>query len=237
MSQVLGTFSGQGGHFQITTNGVIFVNDNPDGFIEDKGFLSENKYEKIPDILIKECNLKYERTGIPQIILDVSDRAKISKLKGNKDEERDIKIDCLLDTKFELVPWYELLEMPSRQTFYDSVTEHTDIFERHKKVLIFLNSIYFRIVDLLENGLTQQELMYNLFRHETSYKSEYSPRIIIRVKPNLMIEMIILPDENDLIEINKRYFFFYNPTQIINIVSENSSLDVKRDLKIKTLFI
>lgn len=234
MGQVLGTFSGQGGHFQITTNGIEFVSDKPDGCIEDKGFLSENQYEKISDTLLDECNLKYEETDIPHIILDISDKAKISKLRGNKDEQRDVKIDSILETKFEVVSWCELLEMPSRQTFYDSVTKHTDLFERHKKVLNFLNSLYFRIVDLLENGLTQQELLYNSFNREISYKSEYSPRIIIRVKPNLMIEMII-PDENK--SVNKRYFFFYNPSQIINIVSENSPNDVKRDLKIKTLSI
>jgi hypothetical protein len=67
--------------------------------------------------------------------------------------------------------------------------------------------------------------------------SEHSPRITVRVKPNLMIDMVILPDENDSVEVNKRYFFFYNTAQIITIVSENSPIEVKRDLKIKTLFI
>jgi hypothetical protein len=52
-----------------------------------------------------------------------------------------------------------------------------------------------------------------------------------------MIEMIISPDKNDSVEVNKRYFFFYNPTQIINIVSENSPIQTKRDLKLKTLSI
>ena len=237
MSQTLGTFSGQGGHFQITTNGVEFINDKPDGFIEERGFLSENKLEKIPDILINECNLKYEKTGIPHIILDISDKSKIANFRGDKNEERDIKIDSILDSKFEVVSWYELLEMPSRQTFYDSVTRHSDAFERTLRVLDFLISLDFKIVDLLESGLTQQELLFNSYEREISYKSDYSPKIIIRVKPNLMIEMIISPDENDSVEINKRYFFFYNPAQITNIVSENSPIDVKRDLKIKTLSI
>lgn len=222
MSQTLGTFSGQGGHFQITTNGVEFINDKPDGFIEERGFLSENQLEKIPDILINECNLKYEKTGIPHIILDISDKSKIANLRGDKNEERDIKIDSILDIKFEVVSWYELLEMPSRQTFYDSVTRHSDNFERSLRVLDFLISLDFKIVDLLESGLTQQELLFNSYEREISYKSDYSPKIIIRVKPNLMIEMIISPDEND--SINKRYFFFYNPAQIIKIVSENSPI-------------
>ena len=236
MSGVSGHFSDQGGYFQITTNGVEFIDDKPDGHI-DKGYLSENQFETIPFELIKECIDKYQSTDVPHLILDVSDKAKVSKLRGLIDEEREVKIDSLLNTKFEVVSWYELLEMPSRHTFYDSVTQHTDLFERHKKVLNFLNSLYFEIVDLLEYGLAQQELLYNSFGREISYKSEYSPRIAIRVKPNLMIEITILPHENDSVEVNKRYFFFYNPAQIINIVSENSPIDVKRDLKIKTLSI
>jgi len=237
MSQVLGTFSGQGGHFQITTNGLSFIDDKPDGHVEDIGFLSENQYEKIPDILIKECNDKYEKTGIPQLILDISDKSKIYKLRGDVSQERNIKIESILGTKFEVTSWYELLEMPSRQTLYDSVTQHTNLFERHKKVLDFLNSLDFRIVDLLESGLSQQELLFNSFNREISYMSEHSPRIAVRVKPNLMIDMVILPDENDSVEVNKRYFFFYNTAQIIRIVSENSPIEVKRDLKIKTLSI
>ena len=237
MSGILGTFSGQGGHFQITTNGIDFIDDKPDGHIEDRGFLSENQFEKIPVELINHCNDKFERTGIPHVILDISDRAKFSKLKGEIDEERDIKIDCILDTKFEAVSWYELLEMPSRPTLYDSVTKHTDSFERHKVVMDFLNLNGFRIVDLLESGLSQQELLYNSFNREISYLSEYAPRIIIRVKPNLMVEFSVLPDKNDSVEVNKRYFFFYNPSQIISIITDTLNIDEKRDLKLKNILI
>lgn len=237
MSGILGTFSGQGGYFQITTNGIDFIDDKPDGHIEDRGFLSENQFEKIPVELINHCNDKFERTGIPHVILDISDRAKLSKLKGEMDEERDIKIDCILDTKFEAVSWYELLEMPSRQTFYDSVTQHTDLFERHKVVLDFLNLNGFKIVDLLESGLSQQELLYNSFNREISYLSEYAPRIIIRVKPNLMVEFSVLADKNDSVEVNKRYFFFYNPSQIISIITDTLNIDEKRDLKLKNILI
>lgn len=235
MSGVLGTFSVQGGHFQITTNGIEFIDDKPDGHIEDKGYLSENQYETIPIELIKECNDKYKKTGVAHIILDISDKAKLSKLKGLLDEEREVKLDSLLDTKFEVVSWYELLEMPSRQTFYDSVTQHTDLFERHKVVLNFLNTNEFKIVDLLESGLSQQELLYNSFNREISYISDYSPRVIIRVKPNLMIEVVVLPDENDSVEVNKRYFFFYNPSQIYSIITEALDIEEKRDSKLKNI--
>jgi hypothetical protein len=235
MSGVLGTFSVQGVHFQITTNRIEFIDGKPDGHIEDKGYLSENQYETIPIELIKECNDKYKKTGVAHIILDISDKAKLSKLKGLLEEEREVKLDSLLDTKFEVVSWYELLEMPSRQTFYDSVTQHSDLFERHKVVLNFLNTNEFKIVDLLESGLSQQELLYNSFNREISYISDYSPRVIIRVKPNLMIEVVVLPDENDSVEVNKRYFFFYNPSQIYSIITETLDIEEKRDSKLKNI--
>lgn len=239
MNQVLGTFSGKGGYFQVTANGVEFISDKPDGFVEDRGFLSENQFEKIPFNLIEDCNQLYEKTGIPHLILDISDKSKTSELKEDLDVSRDIKIDSILETKFEIVPWTDLLDMPSRHTFYDSVTRHTDLFERHKVIMNYLNSNYFQISDLLETGLTQQELLYNCYNREYSYLSQEIENIIIRIKPNLMIEIVVnsipnKPKEIDC-EPSKRYFFFYDPKKILNIISQNSIIEIKRDIKIKTI--
>jgi hypothetical protein len=239
MNQVLGTFSGQGGYFQVTANEVKFISDKPDGFVEDGGFLSENQFEEIPFNLIEECNQLYEKEGIPHIILDISDKSKITKLRGDHDESRDIKIDSILDTKFEIVPWTNLLDMPSRYVFYDSVTRHTDLFERQQKVLKYLNSIYFEITDLLETGFSQQELLYDIYQREYSYISKEIENIIIRVKPNLMIEIMVksIPDKSKQIDCDspKRYFFFYDPKKILDIVSQNSIIEIKRDIKINTI--
>jgi len=184
-------------------------------------------FNQIPIDLINECNKKHEETNITHLILDVSDKAKIYRLKGNKSGERETKIDSILDTQFEVVSWYDLMDMPSRQTFYDSVTKHTDIFERHKIVLNFLNSIDFYIADLLESGFTQQELLFNLYTKEVAYVNGI---IIIRVKQNLMCEISIMNGNNV-----KKHFFFYNPNQILNIVFENSGKIEKRNLKIEHL--
>jgi hypothetical protein len=64
--------------------------------------------------------------------------------------------------------------------------------------------------------------------------SSNSPRVIIRVKPNLMIEMIVPYHHSDTLE---RHFFFYSPSKIITIIAENSSVKVKRDLIIRNLSI
>lgn len=239
MSQVLGTFSSQGGHFQVTANGVEFISDKPDGYVEDIGFLSENRGKEIPLEIIEECNYLHEKTGIPHIVLDISDDSKISKLIGDLDESRDIKINSILDSRFKSVPWTEILYMPSRDIFYDSVTKQTNLFERHKVIMNYLNSNYFQISDLLETGLTQQELLYNCYNREYSYYSQDIENIIIRVKPNLMIEVMVKTIPNKPKEIDceppRRYFFFYNPSELLNIISENSIIEIKRDLKIKTI--
>ena len=74
-------------------------------------------FNQIPIDLINECNKKHEETNITHLILDVSDKAKIYRLKGNKSGERETKIDSILDTQFEVVSWYDLMDMPSRQKF------------------------------------------------------------------------------------------------------------------------
>lgn len=188
--------------------------------------------EKIPKELIDDCNDKHQKTGIPHLILDVSDKFKIYRIKGDTSMERESKIDTILDSKFEVVSWYELLDMPSRQTFYDSVTKNTNLFERHKFVLKFLNSLDFSITDLLDTDLTQQEILYNCFNREVSYIKENSP-IIIRIKPNLMAEINISGANGNFG--SKRHFFFYNPDYILNIIFENSDDVEKRNLKISHL--
>jgi len=227
MSQISGTFSSQG-NLQITTNGVSFKDDS-DGIVKELGFIFLNRYEKVPQNLIDEANLIYTKTGIIQCIYDLSDKIELSKYQS-KDECRDLKLDLLLDDKFYINSWYELQEMPSRMTFYDTATNQTDLFERHKKVLEYMNFIGFNISNLLDNGLTDQELLWDSYSRETSYCSKFVQGIIIRVKSNLMVEVIVI--RNGL---NKNYFFFYNPNQILSIVSENSDTEYKRELKIKTI--
>ncbi len=235
MSQVIGTFSAPGGHFQITSDGISFIDDIPEGTVKEVGFLSENSSHKIPQNLIRDCIDRYEQTGIIHLILDISDKAKIYKLNGSLDEERAVKIDSLLNTKFEVVSWYDLMEFPSRQTFYDSITRHTDLFERHKFVLDFMNSLNFQITNLMDENKSQQEILWDCYQREYSYISQESNRIIIRVKPNLMIEVLVSSDKNDSVEVNKRYFFFYNPSQIFDIIIQNTTIEEQRNLKLKSI--
>jgi len=230
MSQILGTSSVQGGHFQITTNGLSFIDDVPDGTIKELDEISINRNEIVPQSLIDEAHLLYEETGIIQCIYDLSDRIAINKYRQNTDESRDIKLNILLDGRFYIDSWYELAEMPSRLTYYDTVTKHTDLFERHKNVLEYMNSIGFKIANLLDNGISDQELLWDSYNRETPYCSEFVPGVIIRVKSNLMVEMVVVSNGS-----NKKYFFFYNPDQIFNILCENSNIEYKRELKIKNI--
>jgi hypothetical protein len=226
LNQILGSFS---------SGGIQITMDCENDVVQNLGHLSQNRYEKIPLHLIKECDDKYEKTGIPHLILDSSDKYKINRYP-DKQTERDLDIKYLLGDKFEVVSWYDLMDMPSRETFYDSITKHTDLFERHKKVLMFLNSIDFFITDLLESGLSQQELLFNSFNREISYISQQMPNFIIRIKPNLIMEMLISNGDIDSVEINKKYFFYYNPKRIMELIIENSNIETSRDFKLKLLY-
>ena len=222
------------GNISITSHGVTLIEDEV-SITKELGNLSENLGKKIPKNLIQECDDKYESTGIPHIIMDASDNYKIRN-PFYKEEKRNLSLDYILNEfEFEVVSWHKLMEMPSRDTFYDSVTKHTDLFERHKKVLTFLNELDFFITDLLESGLSQQEILFNSFNREISYTSEYLRNSIIRVKPNLLIQMSISPNKNDSLEINKRYCFFYDPKRIYELLIENSDSENSRNLKIKQI--
>ena len=231
MSQVIWSFSAPGGHFQITSDGISFLDDISEGTVKEVGFLSENSSHKIPQNLIQDCIDRYEQTGIIHLILDISDKAKL----GQQSSQRENNLNYILDDKFEVVSWYDLMEFPSRQTFYDSITRHTDLFERHKSILDFMNSLNFQITNLMDENKSQQEILWDCYQREYSYISQESNRIIIRVKPNLMIEVLVSSDTNDSVEVNKRYFFFYNPSQIFDIITQNTTLEEQRNLKLKSI--
>ena len=234
--QILGTFSGPGGRFQVTTNGVSFVDEPPLGTTKELGDISLNRGQKVSQKLIDEAESIYGETGVIQCIFDLSDKIAINKHFYNKDIERDLKLDLLLDGKFYVDSWYELSEIPSRLTYYDTITKQTNLFERHKNILEYMNSIGFSISNLmmmygLEGwGKSDQELLWDSYLREVPYSSTYVPGVIIRVKPNLMVEVIVVRGGA-----NKKYFFFYNPKQILNIVIENCDIEYKRELKIKNI--
>jgi hypothetical protein len=214
--------------FSTSSMSLSFFDSIPDGTIKELDEISINRNEIVPQSLIDEANLIYEESGVIQCIYDLSDRIALNKYRS--DEQRDIKLNVLLDGRFYINSWYELSEMPSRLTYYDTVTKHTDLFERHKNVLEYMNSIGFKIANLLDNGISDQELLWDSYKREIPYCSEFDPGVIIRVKSNLMVEMLVVSDGS-----NKKYFFFYNPGQIFNILVENSGIEYKRELKIKNI--
>lgn len=65
---------------------------------------------------------------------------------------------------------------------------------------------------------------------ENSFINQNIPGFILRVKPNLMIEIVSIIDGE-----SKRYFFFYDPKQITDIVLDHSNTEYKRDLKIELI--
>ena len=122
--------------------------------------------------------------------------------------------------------------MPSRTTYYDTVTKQFNLFERHKSVLNYMNSIGFRVANLLdfENDISDQELLWDSYQRETAYCSKIFTGIIVRVKSNLMVEMSVIKDGQ-----NKKNIFFYNPNQILNSINEIFDIGERRELKIKNI--
>jgi hypothetical protein len=232
MSQILGTFSstihGRSGQLKITSSGVTFEDDKPDGYIEEKGFLGKNSNKKVSDSIIEDAKQFSDESGKIVCVFDISDKVAFSTKIASKEEKREIKIDSLFYEDFFLETEDLFSDYPSIMSYYDTETDRTDILTRHQIVMEFLKSIGFE-TNSLNFGYHNIEMCTKL---ETSYTSKDIPRVIIRVEPNLMIKLIILPEGYDT---NKEFRFFFNRNRIINEISKITPISWKRDQKIDKL--
>ena len=232
MSQILGTFSstihGRSGQFKITSSGVTFEDDKPDGYIEEKGFLGKNSNKKVSDSIIEDGKKLSDESGKIVCVFDISDKVAFSTKIASKEEKREIKIDSFFYEYFFLETEDLFSDYPSIMSYYDTETDRTDILTRHQIVMEFLKSIGFE-TNSLNFGYHNIEMCTKL---ETSYISKDIPRVIIRVEPNLMIKLIILPEGYDT---NKEFRFFFSRNRIINEISKVAPISWKRDQKIDKL--
>lgn len=178
------------------------------------------------DIIDEAKRLSIEN-GVTMIVYGGDFERSIFMSGKSKSDRRDLMIDEALEypdreifDKFYIDSWYKILNMPSMETLYDTMTDSIYIDERINKIYKFLKSIGFsRFGDVdVVPGI------------ENSFINQNTPGFILRVKPNLMIEIVSIIDGE-----SKRYFFFYDPKQILDISFNHSNIEYKRDLKIELI--
>ena len=133
---------------------------------------------------------------------------------------------------FYVESWYHMFEMPSRKSYYDTITDSTDRITRINKVVVFLESIGFYKSGgpQVLGGEFQGSILDVDYNIENSFTSVFIPEVVIRVKNNLMIEISIVKNFE-----RRGYSFFYDPERILQIAIEEAPIEYKRDLKIKNI--
>lgn len=174
--------------------------------------------------LIKEAKYLSLKTGVIYCIFD--------SLESTDGIERK---------RFYVDSWLHILYMPSRTTLYDTETDHTDHFERHKVISKFMESIGFRLQGPPGFGQGSEEFDSDLYlwdnhNMEISYRSDIYENIGFRVKPNFLIEFIVVefPTLNEFPRVNSS-MLFYDKNRILNCIFDNSTIEEKRNLKINTI--
>ena len=215
MNQILGTFSSSDIDFTITSDGISFT-DNSVGVVKEVGELNKNRRRKISQWLIDKANDISDETGTIQCIYDMCE---IEFIDHSIDSD-----NC--DDFFYIDSWIGLEGLPSRHTYYDTETRLVNFLDRHFNIRNFLKILNFKPLDI--NGFEQNEMFFEPKR-EISYRNLNNSNVIIRVKPNLMIEF----SKFDHIGLNKRFTFFYNRNQILSLL--NITKEELREIKLKSI--
>lgn len=190
---------------------------------------------KRPNIEIIENARKFSKEkGEIMCIYDMQQKRAFS-TPMSKNEIRDFKIDSIFGEHFLIDSSELILQYPSITTYYDTETNSSDILTRHQKVAEFLESIWFRPSQFIEE---EEDVLKNIELHtiyETHFTSKDLKNISIRVSPNLLTKIIIRPNDLPNNISAKEITFFFNKSEIIRIIEKEAPIEWKRDMKIKTI--
>lgn len=191
----------------------------------------ELTYERseIPKSLIDECNKLSEETGETQFIFDNDMSTKISNHYTSKNDKREYTIDLLLASdNYHIGSETHFKELPSRFAYYDSEIRLTGRYDRYKYVVDFLTNLTFIPSQTNLGPEFEQSYTLDLYEDDNHYK------FIVRVKPNLFIDII---SHGSIIDISK-YSGYFNKSIILKILQENCPNGYKtilRDRKLESL--
>lgn len=188
----------------------------------------ELTYERteVPQELIDECDRLAKETGETQFIFDSSMSNKISNYYSEKDLKRGNVIDILLGDIFHIGSETHFKELPSRFAYYDSEIKLTDRYKRYDYVVSFLKILTFESSFSNVGREYEQSYILELTEHNQLYK------FIIRVSPNLFIKIIFFSVEEGH---KVLYEGFFNKLEIIKSLQENCPSSYKEIIREKKL--
>lgn len=188
----------------------------------------ELTYERteVPQELIDECDRLAKETGETQFIFDSNMSNKIANHYNNKEEKREATIDLILsDSVFHIGSETHFKELPSRFAYYDSEIKLTDRYKRYDYVVSFLKGLTFEPSFSNVGREYEQSYILELTEHNQFYK------FIIRVSPNLFIKIIFFSEEGQKIP----YEGFFNKSKILESLQKNCPSSYKEIIRERKL--
>jgi hypothetical protein len=208
---------------------AIEINDGSktNGHVEDYSTLTYEKSD-IPKSLINECNKLGEESNKIFFIFDKKIKNIVNKNNKSIEFLRDIKIEKILDDDFKyyIADENEFNSMPSRFAYYDSEIRLSDRYDRYNHVLNFFKLLNF------EPGISNfgPEYEQGFF-----YISNNYDKIILRIKPNLFINLKKVIEDGKEITYNG----FFSKSKIYNfmkkVMSDSEFKSLVRNSKLEQL--
>lgn len=197
------------------------------------GSLSPNRFKPIPSSLIEECKQMSIKNGETMFIFDTSDRKIANLTIKDRNGVRDFLISEVLESQsddyFYIGDESEFSFLPSRLSYYDTITNTTNQGLRKQRIFDFLYYV----------GLVHEDKYEVRSVFWDSGIKNNNPKLFIEVNENLTILARVLSsnDENDglLSPMSNTYNFFFSKSKILDILSKVLPKEELRELKLKKL--
>jgi hypothetical protein len=165
--------------------------------------------ESISEEMIELCNEMSVEDNKTYFIFDKGITDAISYTKMKKDEIRDSKIDKIISDNelYYIDDEIGFKDLPSRFSFYDTVTKSSDRYERYSFVIDFIKSLGF--TNSMNNLGLEMEQSYLFVNGRELY------RLII--KPNMFIILSKMEDNY-----NVMYSGFFNKGEILHALLKSN---------------
>ncbi len=189
--------------------------------------------KEIPQHLIDECEKLALENDMTYFIFDKNETNAINlKLRPNKETERDVKIDDLIDEDFHIGTIDDFNDMPSRLSLYDTETKLIGRYDRYKLVVNLFIKLGFG--HSINNFGPEFEQTFSL---SSTDNGEYGEFWLARLQPNLFLS-IKYSGYNENQDSHLEVFNgFFNKSKILQSLfnSSESLKQIVRDIKIESI--
>jgi len=185
---------------------------------------------EIPQHLIDECEKLAEENKTTYFIFDKNESNSINlKLRPNKENERESKIEQIIEETFHIGTIDEFSELPSRFAHYDTETKLVGRYEKYNFVTKLLLKIGFE--PSVHNFGPEFEQTFCIVN------SDSNEMWFVRLKPNLFLSIRYSNYSDTQVSDFEIFNGFFNKNHIITALNQASGSlrETIRDLKLEQI--